>query len=129
MNPLPETALDRAPFVRRNDSRNNVEGKDALRAGLITIDVEGDPHSKEGLFRSLLITLQLSIIKRGDALEQRARRTAWRTVRAEHLVVETVEFVSVEEHKKAPRAKKPSGRHCPRYFKVTLQVILIVRGN
>ena len=41
-DPLDQPALDQVPFVRRNDARDQVEGKNPLGPLVVVIDREGD---------------------------------------------------------------------------------------
>src|SRR5262249_26050807 len=61
MNALTEPALDRYPFVGRNNPRNNIERKDLFRPRLIAVNIECDAHSEQRLFRGLLIPANLRV--------------------------------------------------------------------
>jgi hypothetical protein len=42
LHPLPQAGLQRLPLGRRDDARDDVEGDQALGAGLLAVDREGD---------------------------------------------------------------------------------------
>src|SRR5689334_1977733 len=44
MSALAQTTIDLNPFVRRNNSRDNVEWKYLLRTGFIAVYIEGNAH-------------------------------------------------------------------------------------
>ena len=45
----------RSHSAARHDARNQIEGEDALRAGGVAIDVEGDPHLQQQTFGRMLV--------------------------------------------------------------------------
>src|SRR5438128_2331767 len=111
MNALPKTALDYSPFIRSDDSGNDVEWKDPLGARLIAINVESDANAEQRLLGRLLIEPEFSVIERGDSLKQQTRARSRHAIRFEHLVVKTTRSVSVKKHKKSALGKT-LGRHC-----------------
>jgi len=45
--PLSQSAFDMSPFPLRNDARNQIEGKDPFRAGIVAIDGKGNSLSEK----------------------------------------------------------------------------------
>jgi hypothetical protein len=70
MSALAQTTIDLNPFVRRNNSRDDVEWKYLLRTGFIAIYIEGNTHAQQCLFGRLLIPPDFLIANRTDPLEQ-----------------------------------------------------------
>ena len=60
-NALLQSRLDVTPFGGLHDAGDDVEWKDALRAGLLPVHVEGDPHVEQGQLGRLLTAPQLAI--------------------------------------------------------------------
>jgi hypothetical protein len=54
LDALLQPALDPPPFVRSNNPRHDVEGEDFLQAVVFAVNVEGNAHLEQLLFRSLL---------------------------------------------------------------------------
>ena len=70
-DPLFEAPLDPVPLGRRDDPRDEIEGKDPLGAGAVAVHVERDSHVQERTFGGLLPPQQLAIDHRLDELDQR----------------------------------------------------------
>jgi len=101
---LLEPALHVVPLGRADDTRDQVERKDALRALLVAIYVEGDAELQQEAFGGVLISQELSGRERFDGLLHQRRVRAHATVGVEHLVVEAFGLVGGELHS-APRRK------------------------
>jgi hypothetical protein len=71
---LLQAALDVAPLRCGDDTRNEIERKDALGAGAIAIDVERDPHVQQRAFGGPLPPEQLSVGEGFNELRQRPCR-------------------------------------------------------
>ena len=101
-----EAPLDLVPGAPGDDAGNDVEGKDALGAVPVVVDVEGDPHPQEGARGRLLAAQQLPVGEALDAIDERAGLGPGRAVRVEQLVVEPVGRVPLERHSSAsPRLR------------------------
>ena len=86
---LLEAAFNAFPFVGRDNARDQVEGKDPLRAGGIPVDVEGDAQLQQQPLGGVLVTEQLAIGQGlNDLLDQFKVRPGG-PVRLEHFVVKT----------------------------------------
>src|ERR1019366_3200735 len=95
---LLEAAFDAFPFVGRNDARNQIEGKDAFRAGGIAVDVEGDSQLQQQALGGVLVAEQLAIGERLDDLLDQLIVRPRRSVRLEHLVVKAFGLVGGKLH-------------------------------
>ena len=70
---LLEAAFDLVPLVGGNDARNEVEREDALGAGGVAVDVEGDAHLQQQPLGGVLVAQQLAVGERFDGVQQQAR--------------------------------------------------------
>ena len=57
----------------RDDARDQVEGKDALGAGGVAVDVEGDAHLQQQALGGVLVAQQMAVGERLDGLQQQPR--------------------------------------------------------
>ena len=105
--PLNQPALDRLPFVRRDDARQQIVGKDALGALVVAVDREGHALMQERAVGILLAVAQIRRRQLEQAAMQRLVRLARLARSIEHLVVAVVECVS-ENRPSRPRTA-PSG--------------------
>ncbi len=68
---LLEAAFHVVPFGGGNDAGNQVEREDALGAGGIAVDVEGDAHLEQQPLGGVLIAQQMAFRERLDGLQQK----------------------------------------------------------
>ncbi len=94
-----EATLDPGPFARGHDARDEVEGEDALGAGGIAVDVEGDAELEQDAFGGALAAQELAFIERGDGIDEESCFIARDSGRVEHLVVEVFGLVVGELHR------------------------------
>ena len=91
--PLNQSSLDRLPFARRDDARQQIVGKDALGALVVAIDGECDPLVQERAVGILLSVAQICRRQLEQAAMQRVVRLARLARSIEHLVVTVVECI------------------------------------
>ena len=100
-DPLLEALLDPVPFGRRDDPRDEIEGKDPLGAGAVAVHVERDAHVQERALGRLLPAQQLAVRHRLDQLDQRPGGRLEARARLEHLVEEGAGLIVLEFHREA----------------------------
>jgi hypothetical protein len=83
---LDESGLELLPFARGEDARNEIEGKDALDAFLLTVDGEGDALVHERELLQPLAPVDLLVRERLQHAHERAVVRARRAVLVERLV-------------------------------------------
>ena len=93
-----QAALDRVPLGRLHDARHDVEGQDALDAGAVAVDVEGDAEVDQGRVRRLLQAPELAVRQRLDGLDQQPGLGARLRAVLEQLVEPRTRVVAVEAH-------------------------------
>ena len=96
-NPLAQSALDGFPFAAGQDSRQQVVGKNALGALVVTVDGKGHALVQKCAVRILLATPELGGRQLEQAAMQRRVRLSRHACTIEHLVVAMVERVFGEE--------------------------------
>ena len=100
-DPLLEALFDPVPFGRRHDPRYEIEGKDALSAGDVAVDVERNSHMQEDALGRLLPPQELAVHHRLDQLEQRPGGCSRLAPILEHLVEERAGLIVLEFHRDA----------------------------
>ncbi len=103
--------FDPRPFACAHDARDQVEGKDPLRACQVAVDVESDAQLQQQLFGCPLAPLQLAVLQRFDGLQQQARFASSRPVWFEHLIVKVVCKIFRKRHRSSPPLN-----NCALYF-------------
>ena len=93
-----EPALDPLPLLGAHDAGDQVERKNALRAGGVAVDVEGDAHLQQQTLGGTLAAQQLPVFERLNGLEQQAGFRPDLAAGVEHLVMKTISLIGVEPH-------------------------------
>ena len=94
---LSQTALDRLPFGRGQDSRQQIERKDAFDAGLLAVHRERDALLEKGRVGVTLPLPQRVRRQMQKAIEQALVRRTRLSGTGEHLVVTAVELGPLEQ--------------------------------
>jgi hypothetical protein len=98
-DPLAQPALDDLPLRSGHDARQQIEREDALGAGAVAVDVEGDAHVEQCALGRTLALQELALGQAVDELDERLGLGP-RTGRArEHLVVVLAGGVVGEPHR------------------------------
>ena len=92
---LAEPAFDPVPLLGANDARDQVEWKDALRAGGVAVDVERDPHLQQQTLGRTLAAEKLPFFKRLNRFQEKTGLRPGTSPAFEHLVVKTFRLVAV----------------------------------
>ena len=66
------------PFLGADDPRDDIEGKDALGAGDVAVNIEGDPQLEQGMLGRLLAPQELARRQAVDEFAERASGGAGR---------------------------------------------------
>jgi len=93
-----QAAFDPRPFVGADDARYQVERKDFLRAGGVTVDVERDAHVQQQPFGGLLPAKQLAGGQRSDDVDKQLRFRTGEPAGSEYFIVEILGIVAVKFH-------------------------------
>src|SRR5262249_13879966 len=104
---LRQTPFEHAPLCGRDDARQQIVGKDALRALRVAVDREGDSLGEKRLLRFGLMVAEFGHGSRQEILIERLTMRARRSGAVEHLVVRGVEEI-VGEHR-AGRVRRGGG--------------------
>ena len=105
---LLQAALDVVPFGRRDDARHQVEGEDALGAGRVAVDVEGDAHLQQQALGGVLVAQQVALGERLDGIHQQPGVRPRAAVGVEQFVVKAFGLVGGELHFSAQGAQESS---------------------
>ena len=92
-DPLLEPRFDGPPFARLDDPRHDVERPDLLRARLVAVDVERDPHLQQRLIGGPLPPDEFAVDERPQAAGQQLGRRPRVPLLVEHLVVKALGVV------------------------------------
>lgn len=96
---LVQAAFQAFPFAGGNDARHQVEREDALGAGGIAVDVEGDPHLQQQFVSGVFVAEHLAIGESLDGFEQQLGLRARLSAGFEHLVVEAPGLIGRKAHR------------------------------
>ena len=94
---LREAALDHLPFLRGNDARQKVEGKNFLRARRVTIDVEGHALPHERQIHGLPLVIELLRCERLEQFAEARIMRLHRAIAGGHLIKEIFRRVTVQQ--------------------------------
>ena len=123
LEPLAQPALDEVPGIGIDDSRQHVDGDDALLGALLAVDREGDSLLQEGPFGAFLHGGDLFGNHAVENVPELAAVVARRTVGLEHFVVEarvrgvigkerTVRLLAAGSGRVLPFGVSGALRHC-----------------
>ena len=98
MNPLLQTAFEVLPLIGRNNPGDQVERKNSLLPGGISVYVERDSHLQQQSLGGVLVSQKLAVGQRLDRLQQQPAVRPRMAAVFEHLVVEAVCVVCGELH-------------------------------
>ena len=96
-----QPSLQPVPLCRAYNPWHHVERQDALAAARVAVDVERDAHEHQVTLGCRLSTLELAIVHRLDALNQRPRIGPGCAIGHDELVVEALCLVVIEVHRYA----------------------------
>ena len=96
-DPLHEPALDQIPFARRDDPRDEVEGKNPLRSLVVVIDREGDALLQKGGRGEVAFALEIGRGHFAEARQQPAVMRSRHARRGKHFVEEMLDLVIGEK--------------------------------
>ena len=107
-DPLRQSAFDLPPFLVRNDARQQVVGKDALRAFVVAVHRKGDALMQKREVGRLLALAHFLGRQLQQRLEKRLIVRTRHSRRLEHLVVGAVELVIPKWRPKQARGQAPA---------------------
>ena len=94
---LRQPPFDPVPFVRTDDARNDVEGKDLLRTLRVAVDAEGDPHAKQHALGRQLAPSQFAGFQRVNLTNQQLGPRSWLAVFVDQFVKDPFRVVRAED--------------------------------
>src|SRR5439155_10388874 len=96
-NSLLQTALDLFPFLSRNNSRDEIEGKNPLGALSVAVNGEGDALAQESERGQVTFAIEFSFGQLGETLQQPLVMGPGPARRGKHFIVKFARIVVGEE--------------------------------
>ncbi len=98
MYALLEAPLDMLPFVRGDDSGDQVEREDPFGAGRVSVNVERDAHLQQHPLGGMLVAQQMAVGQGLDRLEKKLGAGPGPPVAFKHLIVKAFRIVGSKPH-------------------------------
>ena len=96
-DPLNQAAFKILPFLRRNDARHQVEGKNTLRAARVAIDVERNALAKKGEIDRVAFRMKILAAQTAKGRLQFLVMAENVAIAPKHFVEESIDGVTIQQ--------------------------------